>query len=171
MAADLEAADVLLRGVPGVRALLDAPTWSPASTPPPTGSGPRSAGSRPSSTPAPSARAAALEATNAALLRIKDAAWAIQRDRLRNARLVGELAGPGGTGNDAAVAACTSIQVALSALDRLEVRGRDSAGLHLLVRGHGLDLDDAGVRACSTPGSTTRCSAAAPPAPPTATSA
>ena len=29
--------------------------------------------------------------------------------------------------------ACTSIQVALSALDRLEVRGRDSAGLHLLV--------------------------------------
>ena len=30
-----------------------------------------------------------------------------------------------------------SIQAALSALDRLEVRGRDSAGLNLLVRGHG----------------------------------
>ena len=35
-----------------------------------------------------------------------------------------------------------SIQQALSALDRLEVRGRDSAGLHVLVRGHGLDLAD-----------------------------
>ena len=34
-----------------------------------------------------------------------------------------------------------------SALDRLEVRGRDSAGLHLLVHGHGLDLDSTGVRA------------------------
>ena len=38
-----------------------------------------------------------------------------------------------------------SIQVALSALDRLEVRGRDSAGLHVLVAGHGLDLADADV--------------------------
>ena len=33
-----------------------------------------------------------------------------------------------------------SIQLALSAIDRLEVRGRDSAGLHVLVTGHGLDL-------------------------------
>ena len=32
------------------------------------------------------------------------------------------------------------MQVALSALDRLEVRGRDSAGIHLLVTGHGIDL-------------------------------
>ena len=30
----------------------------------------------------------------------------------------------------------------MSALDRLEVRGRDSAGLHVLVTGHGLDLSD-----------------------------
>src|SRR5204863_6317877 len=29
---------------------------------------------------------------------------------------------------------------ALSAVDRLEVRGRDSAGLHILVEGHGLDV-------------------------------
>ena len=39
----------------------------------------------------------------------------------------------------------TSIQQALSALDRLEVRGRDSAGLTVLVRDHGLDLDDPAV--------------------------
>src|SRR5699024_5419749 len=32
------------------------------------------------------------------------------------------------------------------ALDRLEVRGRDSAGLSILVRGHGLDLDSPAVR-------------------------
>ena len=44
-----------------------------------------------------------------------------------------------------ALAGYHSIQVALSALDRLEVRGRDSAGLHVLVAGHGLDLADADV--------------------------
>src|SRR5205814_8288837 len=44
-----------------------------------------------------------------------------------------------------AVEAFTSVQVALSALDRLEVRGRDSAGLHLFVRHHGLDLDDPAI--------------------------
>ena len=41
-----------------------------------------------------------------------------------------------------AIEAFHSIQIALSALDRLEVRGRDSAGLHVLVTGHGLDLAD-----------------------------
>ena len=34
----------------------------------------------------------------------------------------------------------------MSAIDRLEVRGRDSAGLHLLVWGHGLDLESDAVR-------------------------
>ena len=77
------------------------------------------------------------EATNALIIEIKDAAWAITRDRLRTAVEVGRLAGDGATPN--AVAAFTSIQVALSALDRLEVRGRDSAGLHILVTGAALD--------------------------------
>ncbi len=40
-----------------------------------------------------------------------------------------------------------AIQVALASLDRLEVRGRDSAGLHVLVAGHGLDLAGPSVRA------------------------
>ena len=48
------------------------------------------------------------------------------------------------------VVACTelgidamfSLHQALSALDRMEVRGRDSAGIHLLVSNHGLDLAD-----------------------------
>ena len=86
----------------------------------------------------------ALEQTNAALVRIRDALWAMQRDRLRTARLVADLAGPGA--GAAAIEAYTSIQVAFSALDRLEVRGRDSAGLHLLVRNHGLDLESSEVR-------------------------
>src|SRR3954467_14313303 len=34
-----------------------------------------------------------LERTSGALIRVKDAAWAVQRDRLRNARLVADLAG------------------------------------------------------------------------------
>ena len=85
----------------------------------------------------------ALEAVNAALVRLRDARWAVAKDRLVSARAVAELAGPGA--GDAAIAAFTSVQTALSAIDRLEVRGRDSAGLHLLVDGHGLDLHDAEV--------------------------
>ena len=77
------------------------------------------------------------EAVNAALVQLKDAAWAIGNDRLNTADAVAELAGP--TATDAALAAFSSVQIALSALDRLEVRGRDSAGLHVLVSGHGLD--------------------------------
>ena len=49
---------------------------------------------------------------------------------------------PGCVARAGAIEAFHSIQVALSALDRLEVRGRDSAGLHVLVTGHGLDLAD-----------------------------
>ena len=59
----------------------------------------------------------------------------------RTARAVEDLVGGAPSGR-AALDAFHSIQVALSALDRLEVRGRDSAGLHVLVTGHGLDLDD-----------------------------
>ena len=79
-----------------------------------------------------------LEAFNAALIRLKDAVWAVRNDRLRTAREVAALAGDRPT--PSTLDACTAIQLSLSAIDRLEVRGRDSAGLHLLVEGHGLDL-------------------------------
>ncbi|MGH9287432.1 MAG: SIS domain-containing protein, partial [Acidimicrobiales bacterium] len=84
-----------------------------------------------------------LEAVNAAVVRLKDAVWSIERDRVRTARAVADLAGsePGW----AVTEAYTAIQQALSAIDRLEVRGRDSAGLHVLVRGHGLDLTSAAL--------------------------
>jgi len=86
-----------------------------------------------------------LERVSAALVRAKDLRWTIAEDRVRAAEAVSDLLN-GATGS-AAVETCTSIQTALSAIDRLEVRGRDSAGLHVLVRGHSLDLDATGVRA------------------------
>src|SRR3954449_7144483 len=82
--------------------------------------------------------AAQLETFNAALTRLKDAVWAVRADRLRTAREVASLAGAHAA--PATVDACTAIQLTLSAIDRPEVRGRDSAGVHLLVEGHGLDL-------------------------------
>ena len=86
-----------------------------------------------------------LEALNAGLIALKDAVWGLRRDRLRAAlgveALAGSVAGP------AAVAVHFSVHQALSAIDRLEVRGRDSAGLHILVRDHGLDLGAPAVRA------------------------
>ncbi|MBL8731183.1 MAG: SIS domain-containing protein [Planctomycetes bacterium] len=75
------------------------------------------------------------EQRNQALLRVKDALWAVLRDRLPHADAVLALAGGDpGLGADA-VTAFSAVQTALSALDRLEVRGRDSAGLSIVVRG------------------------------------
>lgn len=79
-----------------------------------------------------------LEQVNEAMVEVKDALWAIERDRLRAAAEVVDLGGSDVAG--ARLAALFSTQQALSNLDRLEVRGRDSAGLHILVRNHGLDL-------------------------------
>ncbi len=90
------------------------------------------------------ARIGDVEAVNAALIACKDAAWAVARDRLRSARAVEDLAG-GGPLSLAGLEAYHSIQIALSAIDRLEVRGRDSAGLHVFVAAHGLDLDEPGI--------------------------
>lgn len=79
-----------------------------------------------------------VEDVNARLLKVKDAVWAIAMDRLGHARRVAWLAGT--DASPAAVEAFSTMELALSGLDRLEVRGRDSAGIHLLVRNHGLTL-------------------------------
>ncbi|MBT5755253.1 MAG: glucosamine-6-phosphate synthase, partial [Acidimicrobiaceae bacterium] len=80
------------------------------------------------------------EDLNAARRAIKDVLWAILRDRLSVPDGIRAL---GGAGESAAViTALCSVHDALSALDRLEVRGRDSLGLHLFVSGHGQDLDE-----------------------------
>ncbi len=142
----VEAVDVRLRGIAGVRALIGDPQAAlvishrieelgtrldavEAELDGPTGA---------------ALEPADLETVNASLVRVRDAVWAIGRDRLRTARAVADLAGP--EPSIAALEGYLSVQVALSAIDRLEVRGRDSAGLHLLVRGHGLDLSEPAVR-------------------------
>src|SRR5437764_2352773 len=84
-----------------------------------------------------------LEDVNAALVRLKDAVWAVGHDRLRTARAVADLCGS--ELGPSAIEAFTSVQVALSALDRLEVRGRDSAGLHVFVHHPALDLGDPAI--------------------------
>ena len=74
------------------------------------------------------------------LIALRDATWSLRNDRLRTAKAVGELAGKDACAS--ARNAYLSIQQAFSALDRMEVRGRDSAGVNVLVWGHGLDATD-----------------------------
>ena len=86
-----------------------------------------------------------VELLSAQSLALRDVLWAVRHDRLRTAREVGALAGrDAGTGS---LSGYLAIQQSLSAIDRLEVRGRDSAGIHVFVSGHALDPDDSTVRA------------------------
>jgi len=81
-----------------------------------------------------------LEVAAGELIAVRDAVWSVGRDRLRTARSVAELAG-----RDAGVPALSGylmIQQAFAAIDRMEVRGRDSAGIHVFVWGHGLQESD-----------------------------
>jgi glucosamine--fructose-6-phosphate aminotransferase (isomerizing) len=80
------------------------------------------------------------EALNHAIALVRDRLWSLRRDRLRTAEAVGAFAGTLRT--DGAIDGYLSIQIALSSIDRLEVRGRDSAGLEIVVRDHALDADD-----------------------------
>ena len=141
----LEQVDRALRGPPGVRALLDDPGLV-AELEQRLGALQQVVAGLERSLDAGDVRLDPdeLETVNAALVRVKDAAWSLRHDRLRAARGVRELAGPGP--GVAALEAYTSIHSALCAIDRLEVRGRDSAGLHVLVHGHGLDLSAPEVR-------------------------
>ncbi len=84
--------------------------------------------------------AAALEERARIVAALLDPLWALRRDRLRTARAVEDLVGR--HANDASLAGALAIQQVLSALDRLEVRGRDSAGVHVLVWDHGLHEQD-----------------------------
>ena len=127
-------ADALLRGVPGVLALIrDRALWRSVETLASGLTDQVAAIEVALDTVLADAslvdQGTGLEAVNAAMVGLKDAVWAIDRDRLRNARAVDQLAGR--SPSDAAIAVYTSIQQALSALDRLEVRGQ---GLGRVVR-------------------------------------
>lgn len=84
-----------------------------------------------------------IELRNQAMVRLKDSLWAIARDRVPHAQQVRELAG-GEVPHMEAAAAFSSLQSALSALDRLEVRGRDSAGISVIVSD--IDVDGGELR-------------------------
>ena len=153
VASEVAAVDALLKGLPGVLALadridlvasitnrldrldafaahvesnLDASTLA-------------GAGSRDADEGADGLTADALERANAELIMLKDGLWSISRDRLRTAREVENLAGPGAT--PSCLSGYLVVQQAFSAIDRLEVRGRDSAGVHLYLWGHDISAD------------------------------
>jgi glucosamine--fructose-6-phosphate aminotransferase (isomerizing) len=140
----LTAVDGALRGITGLHCLLDQPSVAPALAELSVEVGQQIAALE-SAFQSPTATHDDLERLNAATVALKDAWWSISRDRLRFAAEVDELAGP--SSGPAARDAYAAIQVGLSALDRLELRGRDSVGLHVLVTGHALDFDDPGTAA------------------------
>jgi glucosamine--fructose-6-phosphate aminotransferase (isomerizing) len=144
-ASTVERVDTALRGVPGVKALCGDPV----------GAGALRAelkeqhallGDLEARLDADGASIGAdrLETLNAALIRLKDTLWSVERDRLRTAASVTALGA--GALSEAGYEGFTSVQTVLSAIDRLEVRGRDSAGVQLFVTRHALDLDDPAVR-------------------------
>ncbi len=137
----LERVDTALRGGPGVRALLTDPALAATIT------------ERTAAVLAwvdaldallddseGGANAAVVEQVNAALIRVRDVLWAVRNDRLRAAAGVADLAGP--NPDPAAVDGFLSLYQALSGIERLEVRGRDSAGVSVFVRDHPLEDDD-----------------------------
>ena len=140
-AADVDAA---LRGLPGVLALADHHELVAA-----IGSRldqlDRYAEQVESELAADGLDADAVERASATSIRLRDVLWAIRRDRLRTARAVDAFAGRDATAS--ARAGYLSIQQALSAIDRMEVRGRDSAGLHVFVWNHSLDVADPAIAA------------------------
>ena len=86
-----------------------------------------------------------LEQASESSIALRDALWAIRRDRLGTAASVAALAGR--NAGPAAHAGYLSIQQAFSAIDYMEVRGRDSAGLNVFVWDHGLRADEPAVAA------------------------
>ena len=76
---------------------------------------------------------AAIDAAAAVVSAVRDASWSLRRDRLRTADAVHALAGAGAAHHT--LHGYLSVQQALSAIDRMEVRGRDSAGIGVVVWG------------------------------------
>jgi len=81
-----------------------------------------------------------VEVLNVLSSRMRDLIWSIKKDRIGSYKRVIDLTSKKFTPSHQGFSALLSLQQALSGLDRLEVRGRDSAGLQILVWDH--DLDD-----------------------------
>ena len=85
-----------------------------------------------------SSNAKGREDLEAQLAGARDAAWAISRDRVGMAARVASLLGGRSPETVASFDGWWAIGVALASIDRLEVRGRDSAGIHVMVAGPSL---------------------------------
>ncbi len=74
-----------------------------------------------------------LETINSRLTTLKDLAWELERDILANLDKISELAGgaPVKSLGEQAIENYRALNLLLNAIDRLEVRGRDSAGLQV----------------------------------------
>jgi glutamine---fructose-6-phosphate transaminase (isomerizing) len=138
----LDDVDAMLHGLPGLRALVEHPELVPAITAR-LDQLDAYASTVDAALAAGDLDADALERASADLIALRDPLWAIRRDRLRTAAAVADLAGRGA--GPAALAGYLAIQQAFSAIDRMEVRGRDSAGLHVFVWDHDLDPDDPAI--------------------------
>ena len=80
-----------------------------------------------------------VEVLNVLSSRMRDLVWSIKKDRIGSYKRVIDLTSKKFTPSHQGFSALLSLQQALSGLDRLEVRGRDSAGLQILVWDHNLD--------------------------------
>jgi glucosamine--fructose-6-phosphate aminotransferase (isomerizing) len=79
-----------------------------------------------------------VEVLNGLLSKMHDLAWSIKNDRIGSYRRVFDLTSKKFDPSQQGFSVLLSAQQALSGLDRLEVRGRDSAGLQILVWDHNL---------------------------------
>jgi glucosamine--fructose-6-phosphate aminotransferase (isomerizing) len=77
-----------------------------------------------------------LETINSRLVRLKDIIWALEKDILDNQDRIVKLAGASSPSDltPAALAKYRDINFLLNCIDRLEVRGRDSAGIQILFQ-------------------------------------
>ena len=133
----LRAADTMLKGEPGVRALVGNRELVSGVNAAVTAMAPMLAVIESDLEAADDAHA--IEAAAESIAAVKDVLWSLRNDRLRTAREVEALAGLQAT--PGALDGYLAIQQALSAIDRMEVRGRDSAGIGVVVWGHGLTAD------------------------------
>ena len=79
-----------------------------------------------------------VELLNALSSRMRDFIWSIKNDRIGSYKRVSDLTSKKFLPSHQGFSALLSLQQALSGLERLEVRGRDSAGLQILVWDHDL---------------------------------
>ena len=101
--------------------------------------------SRARSTPTPSGSPATWSGSTPPLVRVKDAAWAVRRDRLRTAAGVADLAGARSVPRPRSRPSSRSSRRSPPSTASRSAAGT-RPGLHVLVHGHGLDLDAPAVR-------------------------